>query len=259
MSIVTSVALALLLAVDPPAAPAAPPESSTEPAAAPAPPAAEQPPAALAAPLPATAAPPAALAVTATLAKPSSPAAVSTTRRQMRAGVGVSVTNANDGFGTSVQAGVQVDPWRLFGFRAGLGMTTGVVGAGGWESAEFSGSAVYRPIGDSHRVTPYLGGGVQFAILAVNPDPTTPPPQGSARIAPGHLTPSFATGSGGGESQEVFGGISQFKVMPELTAGALIRLSSTLELDLAARYLPLNWDGTTYNGLTVSAAICAPF
>ena len=41
--------------------------------------------------------------------------------------------------------------------------------------------------------------------------------------------------------------------------GALIRLSPRLDLDVAARYVPLFWNGTTYNGLSVVASVCAPF
>jgi Outer membrane protein beta-barrel domain len=255
MSFVTAAALALLLAVDPPAAPAAPPEA----AAAPASPAAEPLPPALAAPVPA-AAPPSALAVTAAVAAPSTPAAASTTARQVRAGLGISVTDADSGFASTLQAGVQVDPWNLFGFRGSLGMTTSVVGAGGWDAAEFSGSVVYRPIGAEHRVAPYLGAGVQLAFVAIFPDETAPP-AGSARVAQGHLAPTAAAADGGTfpPPAESFGGTNQFKVMPEVAAGALIRLSRTLNLDVGARYLPLNWNGTTYNGFTFGAAICAPF
>jgi hypothetical protein len=257
MSILSTVAVALLLAADP-----------TEVAPSPSPPAVEPvvaPPAsgALAAPVPAS--PPASAvsglpvaAVTVSSASSGAPSGTSTTR-SMRAGFGISVTNADDGYASTVQAGVEVDPWNLFGFRGGLGMTTSVFGAGGWDAAELSGSALFRPLGGSHRVTPYLGAGVQFALLAIFPD--APPPTGQVRVAPGHLSPTFLgdTGANVDQAKQGFGGTNQFKVMPELTAGALFKLTSRVDLDVAARYLPLSWNGTTYNGLSIIASVCAPF
>jgi hypothetical protein len=120
---------------------------------------------------------------------------------------------------------------------------------------------VYRPIGARYRVAPYLGAGIQLAFVAVFPDPVPPPPPGSARAARGHLAPTAANAEGGKFPTEPdsFGGTNQFKVMPEVAAGALIRLGDRLNLDLGARYLPLSWNGTTYSGLTFLAAICSPF
>jgi hypothetical protein len=181
--------------------------------------------------------------------------------RQVRVGLGVSVTDADKGFASTFQAGVQVDPWDHFGFRAGLGMTSSVVGAGGWDAAELTGAALIRPIGSDRRVVPYGGLGVQFALLAVFPDSAPPPLQGLRRMGTGHLAPVMA-GADGGTFPGVpdgFGGTNQFKVMPELTAGALVRLTPRLALDVAARYVPLFWNGTTYNGLSVVASVCAPF
>ncbi len=180
--------------------------------------------------------------------------------RQVRAGLGVSVTNADKGFASTMQVGVQLDPWEVFGFRAGAGMTTSVVGAGGWDAAEFSGSAVLHPFGLGRRIQPYLGVGVQFAFMAVFPDDAPPPPQGLAKLGTGHLAPSQVAAEGTFPAKvDGFGGTNQFKVMPEATVGALFRLTSKLSLDAAARYQPLVWNGTTYNGLSVIAAISTPF
>ncbi len=270
MSIAPLAVAALLLAADPAGAPPPAPAPSTvqatvqaavaQPVAPPAEPPADdlaaQPPAA--AP-PATAAvnlPPAAAITVASPAPPADPKA-----RQVRAGLGVSFTDADKGFASTFQAGVQVDPWDHFGFRTGLGMTTSVVGAGGWDAAELSGAVLYRPLGTGRRVVPYAALGVQFALLAVFPDPPPPPPQGLARHAGGHLAPMSANADGGKfpKVPDGFGGTNQFKVMPEATVGALVRLSRRLDLDVAARYMPLFWNGVTYSGLSVVASVCAPF
>jgi hypothetical protein len=172
----------------------------------------------------------------------------------------MSVTDADSGFASTVQAGVQVDPWDHFGFRAGMGMTSSVVGAGGWDAAEFTGAALFRPLGNKRRVVPYGGLGVQLALLAIFPDSAPPPLQGLPRMGTGHLAPTLMAAAGGaGRTTDGFGGTNQFKVMPELTAGALVRLTPRLALDVAARYLPLFWNGTTYNGLSVVASVCTPF
>jgi hypothetical protein len=257
MSTVSALALALLFAAEPTDAPPAAPPPTAEPAAAPSLPAALTPdPAAV--PSLASGAPMATATVTTTAAwEPTS-----TSRGLVRAGLGVSVTDADSGFASTFQAGVQVDPWNRFGFRAGMGMTTSTVGAGGWDAAEFSASALYRPLGQNRRVVPYLGLGVQVAIMAIFPDGAPLPSEGLARLAPGHLAPLLAVDANGDmypNAVDGFGGTNQIKVMPELTAGAIIKLSQRLDLDLSARYLPLFWNGTTYNGLSVVAAICAPF
>jgi hypothetical protein len=199
---------------------------------------------------------------TATVTTTATSAPTSTTRGLVRAGLGISVTDADSGFASTFQAGAQVDPWDHFGFRAGMGMTTSAVGAGGWDAAEFSASALYRPLGQKRRVVPYLGLGVQVAIMAIYPDGAPLPSQGLARLVPGHLAPLLAVDANGDhypDAVDGFGGTNQVKVMPELTAGAIIRLSRSLDLDLSARYLPLSWNGTTYYGLSAVAAICAPF
>jgi hypothetical protein len=199
-------------------------------------------------------------AVSASSAEPSRDLSTLTSR-QIRAGLGVSVTNADSGFASTFQAGVQVNPWPLFGFRGSIGMTSSVVGAGGWDAAEATGSALFLPFGDQRRVVPYVGLGVQFALLAIFPDPVAPPPGGLAKLSAGHLGYSFnaAPGEGADKSQNSFGGTNQFKVIPEASAGALIKLTQRIGLDVSGRYLPLSWNGTTYNGLSVVASICAPF
>jgi hypothetical protein len=181
----------------------------------------------------------------------------------VRAGFGVSVTDADSGYASTFQAGVQVDPWSLIGFRGSLGMTTSVVGAGGWDAAELTGSVLFRPLGNRHRVVPYAGLGVQFALLALFPDP---PRRGSGTVArllpsghPGPLAMMDANGDTYPDKPDLTGGTNQFKVMPELSVGALINLTSRLDLDVAGRYLPLNWNGTTYSGFSVVASLCAPF
>jgi hypothetical protein len=249
--------LALLLAAEPADVPpvAAPP--AAEPAVAP--PAGNP----LAAPIPS--APPAiapsglpVAAVTASLASGWSISILG----QVHAGLGVSVSNANSRFASTFQAGVQVDPWDHFGFRVDLGMTTSGVGAGGWDAAELSGAVLVRPIGNQRRVVPYAGVGVQFALLAIYPDSLETPAQGQPRLGGGHLAPTMAVDSNGDmypNQEEGYGGTPQFKVMPEVTAGALIRLTSRIDLDVAARYVPLNWYGTTYNGFSFIASVCAPF
>jgi hypothetical protein len=243
MSILSITAVALLLAAEPAAVP----------------------PDALAAPIPPASAPQAIAALSsppvATAAAFAPSMAANPTDRQVRAGLGVSVTDADKGFASTFQAGVQVDPWDHFGFRAGMGMTSSVVGAGGWDAAELTGAALIRPIGSARRVVPYGGLGVQFALLAVFPDSAPPPLQGLPRVGAGHLAPNFtsAPGEGADKARGGFGGTNQFKVMPELTAGALVRLTPRLALDVAARYVPLFWNGTTYNGLSVVASVCAPF
>jgi len=247
MPTLTAATLALLLAAEP-----------TEVPPAVAPPAAD----ALAAPVP-TAPPATALGglpdVAVTASTTSSP---STSKLgQVRAGLGVSVTNADSGFASTFQAGVQIDPWDHFGFRVGGGMTSSVVGAGGWDAAEFTGSVLFRPLGDQRRVVPYVGLGVQFALLAIFPDGEPLPQEGLPRVGSGHLGYSF-TAAAGENTDKVrggFGGTNQFKVMPEGPVGVLFRLSPGLALDLAGRYLPLIWNGTTYNGVSIIASVCAPF
>ena len=179
----------------------------------------------------------------------------------MRAGLGVSVTNADDGFASTFQAGVQIDPWDHFGFRVGGGMTSSVVGAGGWDAAEFTGSVLFRPFGGQGRVAPYAGLGVQFALLAVFPDGEPLPQENLPRVGSGHLGVNFtaAAGESADKARAGFGGTNQFKVMPEATVGVLVRLSPGLALDVAGRYLPLFWNGTTYNGVSIIASVCAPF
>jgi hypothetical protein len=188
--------------------------------------------------------------------------------RQVRAGLGVSVTEADAGYASTFLAGVQVDPWSMFGFRGSLGMTTSVVGAGGWDAAELTTSLLFRPMGNQRRVVPYAGLGVQLALLAIFPDPVGSPPGGVPSILAlgqrtrGQQAPQAAVNADGDtfpNKPDGFGGTNQFKVMPELTIGALIRLTDRLDLDVAGRYLPLPWNGTTYNGYSVVASICAPF
>ena len=256
MSILSAVTVALLLAAEPTTiAPPSPPPA-VDPAAAPT--TAPSPPSALAADPPAVPAwsEGAPVATAAAISTSTSP-----TRRQARAGFGVSVTDADGGFASTFQAGVQVDPWSLVGFRASMGMTTSVVGAGGWDAAEWTGTVLFRPLGNELRVVPYLGLGVQFALLAIFPDAPRPPAGTLSMIAAGHLAPMLAGADGGNFPQvaDGFGGTNQFKVMPELTAGALVRLTTHLDLDVAARYLPLSWNGSTYSGFSVVASICAPF
>jgi hypothetical protein len=248
MSTLAAATLALLLAAEPTDVPPAS-----------APPAGD----ALTAPLPAS--PPAFVPsgqpVAAVTASPA-PSASTSKLGQVRAGLGVSVTNADDGFASTFQAGVQIDPWDHFGFRVGGGMTSSVVGAGGWDAAEATGSVLFRPFGNQWRVVPYAGLGVQFALLAVFPDGEPLPQEGMPRVGAGHLGVNFMTAGGGEGADQArtgFGGTNQFKVMPEATVGVLVRLSPGLALDVAGRYLPLFWNGTTYNGVSIIASVCAPF
>jgi len=250
MTFLPAATLALLLAVDPAPAPA--PEV-TPPASVPAPDLTPT-------PVPVQARPATEASAGAVVASAPAPSA-STVGRQVRAGLGVSVTDADSGYASTFQAGVQVDPWSLVGFRGSLGMTTSVMGAGGWDAAELTTSVLFRPIGNQRRVVPYAGLGVQFALLAIFPDPTTPAAAGAPKVVSGHLAPLFTAAPG--ESVDTakggFGGTNQFKVMPELTVGALVKLTERLDLDVAGRYLPLSWNGTTYDGFSVVASICAPF
>jgi hypothetical protein len=250
MTILSAAALALMLATDP----------------APAPEAVQAPPAAVAAPdltpaplpvkAPESAGHP--VEVTAAIPIPSSDPASSTVK-QVQAGVGISVTDADRGVASTFQAGVQVDPWELFGFRGSLGMTTSVFGAGGWDAAEVTGGVLVRPFGNQRRVVPYAGVGVVLALLAIFPDPVTPATSTLPKFA-GRHPPLLMSGEGTFPAKpDGFGGTNQFKVIPELTAGATVRLTRRLGLDVAARYLPLSWNGSTYNGLSVVASICAPF
>lgn len=251
MTILSAATLALLLASDP----------------APVPEAAPVPPAAVAAPdlspvpnpvkAPESSAQP--VEVTAAIPLPS-PDPVSSTVKQVQAGVGISVTDADHGFASTFQAGVQVDPWELFGFRGSLGMTSSVVGAGGWDAAEVTGAVLVRPIGNQRRLVPYAGVGVVLALLAIFPDPVSPAATVLPKFAGRHQAPLLMAGEGKfPRVPDGFGGTNQFKVMPELTVGATVRLTRRLGLDMAARYLPLTWNGSTYNGLSVVASICAPF
>jgi hypothetical protein len=249
MTFLPAAALALLLAADPTPAPV--PE--TPPAAAPAPDLTPQP--ILVQPRSAPEASAGAVAVAAPAPSTSS------VGRLVRAGLGVSVTDADAGYASTFQAGVQVDPWNLVGFRGSIGMTTSVFGAGGWDSAELTTSVLLRPIGSQRRVVPYAGLGVQFAFLAIFPDA---PADGSGtvpKVASGHLAPlaTAAPGESVDQAKGGFGGTNQFKIMPELTVGALFKLTDRLDLDVAGRYLPLSWNGTTYDGFSVVASICAPF
>ena len=251
-----SLVLAVLLLAEPTEAPPAAAPPAVEPAVTP--PASD----ALAAPVPA--APPAPALVGAPVAVVTAapaPSPSTSTLGQVRAGLGVSVTDADSGFASTFQAGVQVDPWELFGFRAGLGMTSSVVGAGGWDAAEFTTSVLVRPFGNQWRVVPYAGLGVQFALLAVFPDGEPLPQENLPRVGSGHLGVNFmaAAGESADKARGGFGGTNQFKVMPEATVGALIRFSPRIALDVAGRYLPLNWNGTTYNGVSIIASVCAPF
>jgi hypothetical protein len=179
MSTLAAATLALLLAAEPTDVPPAS-----------APPAGD----ALTAPLPAS--PPAIVPsgqpVAAVTASPA-PSASTSKLGQVRAGLGVSVTNADDGFASTFQAGVQIDPWDHFGFRVGGGMTSSVVGAGGWDAAEFTGSVLFRPFGGQGRVAPYAGLGVQFALLAVFPDGEPLPQENLPRVGAGHLGVNFAS------------------------------------------------------------------
>jgi hypothetical protein len=257
MTIITAAAMALLLTADPAPAPAEVAPAAAAPAPTTAAPAAA--PAALQATPPAVGMTP---AMGPALVASAAPATSSKMflDRQVRAGLGVAVTNADKGFASTFQVGVQLDPWDAVGFRAGAGMTTSVVGAGGWDAAEFSGSAVLHPFGLGGRIAPYIGVGVQFAFMAVFPDDAPPPPQGLAKLGTGHLAPSLVAAEGTFPAKvDGFGGTNQFKVMPEATVGALIRLTPKLSLDAAARYQPLIWNGTTYNGLSVIAALSTPF
>jgi len=255
MSIVPAAALALLLAADP--APAPVPEV-TSPATAPAPDLSPRP-----VPAQGSAAPEASAGAVVASAPATS---ASTVGRRVRAGLGVSVTDADSGYASTFQAGVQVDPWSLVGFRGSMGMTTSVFGAGGWDSAELTTSVLFRPIGNQRRVVPYAGLGVQFALLAIFPDTVAPPAGGVPSIlALGQKAPRapLAAVSADGDTfpnrADGFGGTNQFKVMPELTVGALVKLTERLDLDVAGRYLPLDWNGTTYDGFSVVVSICAPF
>jgi hypothetical protein len=247
MSTLAAATLALLLAAEPTDVPPAS-----------APPAGD----ALTAPLPASPPSPALVGqpVAAVTASPV-PSASTSKLGQVRAGLGVSVTNADDGFASTFQAGVQIDPWDHFGFRVGGGMTSSVVGAGGWDAAEFTGSVLFRPFGGQGRVAPYAGLGVQFALLAVFPDGEPLPQENLPRVGAGHLGVNFASapGESADKARAGFGGTNQFKVMPEATVGVLVRLSPGLALDVAGRYLPLFWNGTTYNGVSIIASVCAPF
>jgi hypothetical protein len=248
MTILPAAALALLLATD--QAPA--PEAVRAPSAAP-----DLSPA----PLPPRTLEPAGqpVEVVAAVVIPSSEPA-SAMARQVQGGVGISVTNADSGFASTVLAGVQVDPWDLVGFRGSFGMTSSAVGAGGWDAAEVAGAVLVRPIGNHRRVVPYAGVGVLFAILALFPDPVTPTTAVLPKFAGRHQAPLLVTADGNFPKEpEPTGGPNQFKVIPELTAGATVRLTHRLGLDVAARYLPLSWNGSTYNGLSVVASICAPF
>jgi hypothetical protein len=266
MSIAASAVVALLLTVDPPGAPPPSPPPAAESAVVvqPAAPAADRTPADLGAPTPA-ATPPASAAVSwappASVTASAPSASAGPKARQIRAGLGVSITDADSGFASTFQAGAQVDPWDRFGFRAGLGMTSSIVGAGGWDAAEFSGAVLYRPLGNERRVVPYAALGVQLAFLAIFPDSAPPPLQGLAKYTGGRLAPMMAGAEGGTfpSAREGFGGTNQFKVMPEATVGAMVRLSPRLDLDVAARYLPLFWSGTIYNGLSVVVSVCSPF
>jgi hypothetical protein len=247
MSTLAAATLALLLAAEPTDVPPAS-----------APPAGD----ALTAPRPAS--PPAIVPsgqpVAAVTASPA-PSASTSKLGQVRAGLGVSVTNADDGFASTFQAGVQIDPWDHFGFRVGGGMTSSVVGAGGWDAAEFTGSVLLRPFGNQWRVVPYAGLGVQFALLAVFPDGEPLPQENLPRVGSGHLGVNFmaAAGESADKARGGFGGTNQFKVMPEATVGAIFRFTPRLALDVAGRYLPLFWNGTTYNGVSIIASVCAPF
>ncbi len=249
MPILPAAALALLLAFAPGPAPA-PAESS---------PAAVAAPDLSPTPLPARAIDPATPPVEVTAAVVA-PTPASTMSRQVQGGFGISVTDAGSGFASTFLAGVQVDPWDLFGFRGSLGMTSSVVGAGGWDAAEMAGAVLLRPIGSQRRVVPYAGVGVVFALLAIFPDAAPPPAQGLPRFGGRHRAPLLVAADGNFPVKpDGFGGTTQFKVIPELTAGATVRLTRRLGLDLAGRYLPLSWNGSTYNGLSVVASICAPF
>jgi hypothetical protein len=245
MSILAAATLALLLAA----------ESTDVPPVA-APPAGD----ALAAPVPASPPAPALSGQPVAAVTVSASSRPSSIQGQVRAGLGVSVTNADSGFASTFQAGVQIDPWEHFGFRVGAGMTSSVVGAGGWDAAEFTGSVLFRPFGNQWRVVPYAGLGVQFALLAVFPDGEPLPQENLPRVGSGHLGVNLMTASGEGDTaRNGFGGTNQFKVMPEATVGALIRFSPHVALDVAGRYLPLFWNGTTYNGVSIIASVCAPF
>jgi len=257
MTFLPAAALALLLAADP--VPATAPEV-TPPATAPAPDLTP-------APVPAQprATPEAPGGAVVAVAPAPAPAA-SSVARLVRAGLGVSVTDADAGYASTFLAGVQVDPWSLFGFRGSLGMTTSVFGAGGWDSAELTTSVLFRPIGNQRRVVPYAGLGVQLALLAIFPDPVAAPAGGVPSIlALGQKAPRapLAAVSADGDTfptkADGFGGTNQFKVMPELTVGALVKLTDRLDLDVAGRYLPLDWNGITYDGFSVVVSICAPF
>jgi len=255
MTFIPAATLALLLATDPSSAPVA---EATPPAMAPVPDLAPTP-----VPVQARSAPEA--TADAVVAQAPAPAA-STVARQVRAGLGVSVTDADAGYASTFQAGVQVDPWSLVGFRGSMGMTTSVVGAGGWDAAELTTSVLFRPIGNQRRVVPYAGLGVQFAFLAIFPDTATAPSGAVPKVQSigqkAREVPLAAVDDNGDmypNKPDGFGGTNQFKIMPELTVGALVKLTDRLDLDVAGRYLPLSWNGTTYDGFSVVASICAPF